>query len=163
MIKASQLTQQMIDFQKLTFISYFDAASAMQHQAASTMDLMLNQAGWIPHEGRQAIAAWMDACNEECDRFKTYVEQSFASLGMCFSATKAVVPAKAAKPAVAKPKKTVAAQPKKAVKRETSKTVPAEEKKVAPVKTASATPKTVKASTTERSSAAKRHRNKVLK
>lgn len=140
MIKSSQFTQQMIDLQKTSFLSLYKAASTMQKQASSAMDLMLNQVPWIPSEGRQVISDWLGTCQQEGDRFKTYVEKSFANLGMYFSPQAVVKTAKAAKPSAAKAKKkTSAAEPKKAVAEPAKKASPQVVKEASPVATKPAT------------------------
>jgi FtsZ-interacting cell division protein ZipA len=132
MIKPSQFTEQMIDLQKTSFLNLYKAATTVQKQASSAMDLMLNQAPWIPSESRHIISDWMDTCQQESDRFQTYVEKSFANLGMYFSPKAAAKTTKTAKPKASKAKKVSTAGPKKAAapaKKET----PAAPKKAAPV------------------------------
>ena len=182
MITASQLAQQMIDFQKCSFFSCYDAAAAMQNQATSTLDLMLTQAAWVPSEGRQAISTWMDTCQQERDRLKAYVEKSYTNLGMFFTDKPAAAPAKTKKPAAPKEKKTIKAKPTKAAPVEVKKATPAEVKKVAPVETkkvapvetkkaapvetkkaAPVEPQTTKTAAVKQTGAAKNQRKKVLK
>ncbi|MBC2711145.1 MAG: hypothetical protein HGJ94_09165, partial [Desulfosarcina sp.] len=43
-------------------------------------DTMMNQTSLVPEEGRQAIKSWVTACQEERNRFKSYVEDSFSGL-----------------------------------------------------------------------------------
>lgn len=121
MIKPSQFTQQMIDLQKTSFLNLYKAATTVQKQANSAMDLMLNQVPWIPSEGRQAISDWLGTCQQEGDRFKAYVEKSFANLGMYFSPEAVAKTTKTAKPSAAKAKKASTAEPKKAAAEPTKK------------------------------------------
>lgn len=132
MIKPSQFTEQMIDLQKTSFLNLYKAATTVQKQASSAMDLMLNQAPWIPSESRHIISDWMDTCQQESDRFQTYVEKSFANLGMYFSPKAAAKTTKAAKPKASKAKKVSTAGPKKATA-PAKKATPAAPKKAAPV------------------------------
>jgi hypothetical protein len=146
MIKPSHFTQQMIDFQKTSFLSFYKAATTVQKQANSALDLMLNQVPWIPSEGRQVISDWLGTCRQEGDRFKTYVEKSFSNLGMYFSLETATKTKKPAKPSAAKVKKAAAVPAKKAAPAETKKVAPVETKtaKVIPVKkTSTVDPKKV--------------------
>jgi hypothetical protein len=145
---ASQIVQQMIDFQKISFLSCYDAATAMQNQATSTLDLMLTQAAWVPSEGRRAVSAWMNASQQERDRLKAFIEKSYTCLGMFFIDKPATAPAKPKKPARPKEKKAVTARPKKAAPVEGTKATPdevkkaasAEVKKVAPIETKKTVP-----------------------
>ena len=142
MIKPSQFTQQMIDLQKTSFLSLYKAATSVQKQASSAMDLMLNQLPWIPSEGRQVISDWLGSCQQEGARFKTYVEKSFANLGMYFSPEAVAKTAKPAKPSAAKVKKASTAEPKKAAAEPTKKVVaePAQKAAAEPAQKAVAEP-----------------------
>lgn len=135
MIKPSQFAQQMIDLQKTSFLSLYKAATTVQKQASSALDLMLNQVPWIPSEGRQVISDWLGTCQQEGDRFKTYVEKSYANLGMYFSPEAVAKTTKTAKPSAAKAKKVSTAAPKKAAVVPAKKAAPAVTKKAAPVET----------------------------
>ena len=53
------IAQQMIDMQKAALSSFTDAATLAQNQAAQTVKMSLDQATWIPDQGRQAILSWM--------------------------------------------------------------------------------------------------------
>lgn len=77
---ASDITKQIIDFQKGAFASWYSAISMMQDQAASTVDVMLNQAGWIPEQGRAAVLSWVEAGINERDRLKIYLQDGFSRL-----------------------------------------------------------------------------------
>lgn len=106
MANPEKITQQMIDFQKETFLKFYDAAAMMQNHAASAVNMTLDQAAWIPNEGRQAILSWMDAYQGGCEQLKDYVQDSFSSIEKYF-----VV--QGPKPNVAKAPKKAAARKKK--------------------------------------------------
>ena len=110
MITPNQFAKQMIELQKTSFISCYEAASTLQAKAGSTLDRMLGQAQWIPSESRKMITDWLSTCNQERDRFKAYVEKSYANLGMYF-AKEAV--AKAGKPSGQTAKTSTVAEPEK--------------------------------------------------
>ena len=76
----NQIAKQAIDFQKSFFKSGYNAVAMVQDQAAAAVDTMMNQTSLVPEEGRQAIKNWVNACQEERDRFKSYVEDSFSGL-----------------------------------------------------------------------------------
>lgn len=76
----NQITKQVIDFQKLSFSNWYNAVSMVQDQAVAAMDTLLDQATWMPEEGRQAIQSWVSVCQEERDRFKLYVDEGFIGL-----------------------------------------------------------------------------------
>lgn len=76
----TQITKQVIDFQKMSFANWYDTVAMMQDQAASAMTQVLQQNTWIPEEGRNAIQSWVSACQQERGRFKSYVDAGFADL-----------------------------------------------------------------------------------
>ena len=80
MIEYNQITKQAIDFQKTAFNSWYNAVTMVQDQAVSAVETMMNQTSLVPEEGRQAIKSWVSACQEERNRFKSYVEDSFSGL-----------------------------------------------------------------------------------
>ena len=82
---ASKITKQMIDFQKMSFENWFKTVSLVQDQTVSAMDNMLDQASWLPEDGRNAIQNWMGAAQDERDRFKGYVDSGFVSLEKTFT------------------------------------------------------------------------------
>jgi hypothetical protein len=79
-MEASQITKQVIDFQKTSFENWYSALTLFQDQAVSTMDMVLDQAPMIPEDGRNAIQGWMGVLQEERDRFKAYVDKGFNAL-----------------------------------------------------------------------------------
>jgi hypothetical protein len=109
MMEAYQITKQAFDFQKGAFSSWFDVWSILQDQADLTVDTMLNQASWIPDEGHPVILNWVSVCKNEGDRYKAYVEESFAGLEKYLVQETKAVPAKTKK-AAAEEKKAESAQ-----------------------------------------------------
>ena len=80
MMEYNQIAKQTIDFQKSSFINGYNAVTRVQDQAAAAVDTMMNQTSLVPEEGRQAIKSWVNACQEERNRFKSYMEDSFSGL-----------------------------------------------------------------------------------
>ena len=80
MMQYNQIAKQAIDFQKSFFKSGYNAVAMIQDQAAAAVDTMMNQTSLVPEEGRQAIKSWVNACQKERNRFKSYVEDSFSGL-----------------------------------------------------------------------------------
>ena len=76
----NQITKQAIDFQKTAFNSWYNAVTMVQDQAAVAVETMMNQISLVPEDGRQAIKNWLNACQAERNRFKSYVEDSFSGL-----------------------------------------------------------------------------------
>jgi hypothetical protein len=76
----NQIAKQMVDFQRISFENWFNAVSLMQDQAASSMDMVLGQSGWIPDDSRQSVKGWMDMLQKERVRFKDYMQKGFDDL-----------------------------------------------------------------------------------
>lgn len=96
MMEYNQIAKQMIDFQKIAFTNGYDLMAMIQDQAASATEAMMNRAGFLPEEGRKAMKSWINVCQEERDRFKSYVEAGFASLEKRFPKERQSAPAKSA-------------------------------------------------------------------
>ena len=80
MMEYNQIAKKAVVFQKNSFESAYDAVARVQDQAAEAVDTLMNQTNLVPEKGRQVIKNWVDACQEERDRFKSYVEDSFSGL-----------------------------------------------------------------------------------
>ncbi len=76
----AEITKQVIDFQKMSFSNWYNAIAIVQDQTTSAMDMMLDQSTWVPEDGRKAVQGWLSACQEERNRFKSYVDGSFSSV-----------------------------------------------------------------------------------
>jgi hypothetical protein len=100
MMDYSQMTKQVMDFQKISFTSWYDALSLLQDQANSAMDTMLEQSSWIPEEGRQAMSSWINVCQEERDRLKNYIDDSFSGIEKHVGTAGKPAPAKVKKAAI---------------------------------------------------------------
>ncbi len=93
----SQITKQVIDFQKMSFDNWYNALTMAQEQANSAVDMVLEQNSWMPEQGRQALLNWMDACQQESGRFKSYVDEGFTGLEKILGQSKKTAPAKSRK------------------------------------------------------------------
>lgn len=94
MMEHNQIARQMIELQKITFTNAYDFVAMVQKQAASATEAMMRRANLLPEEGRKVMMSWIDACQEERDRFKSYVEAGFASLEKRFTKESQCAPAK---------------------------------------------------------------------
>jgi hypothetical protein len=80
MFDASQAVRQVIGLQKGAFTSWYDVVANAQDQAVSALDLMLDQSGLVPEEGRQALSSWISACQQERGRLKNFMDTGFTNL-----------------------------------------------------------------------------------
>ena len=101
-----RISKQIMEFQKLTFTNCFDAVVMLQDQATSAMSRTVQQNTWLPEEGQKMIQSWVDACRQERERFRTYVDNGFTYIETYFAVEQPV--RKTAKKAKAVKKKKVA-------------------------------------------------------
>jgi len=80
----TQVTKQIVDLQKMSLNNWYAAVCLVQDQATSTMGMMLDQATWLPQDGRQAIQSWLSFCRDERDRLKSYMDTGVAGLEKTF-------------------------------------------------------------------------------
>ena len=90
----SQITRQVLDFQKMSFSNWYDTVALLQDQATTAMDMVLDQNTWMPEEGRKAIQSWISACQQERGRLKSYIDEGFAGLEKIVAESKRAVPQK---------------------------------------------------------------------
>ncbi|QTA88717.1 hypothetical protein [Desulfonema magnum] len=79
------LFKQMIDFQKATFDNSFKAMSTLQEQGEQMVSMFLEQAPWLPPEGKKAIAEWLGTYKKGRDSFKETVETNFSKVEAFFA------------------------------------------------------------------------------
>ena len=72
-----KIAKQMIDFQKATFDNTFSAMILLQEQAEGMANTLLDQATWMPEEGKKAINNWVGAYKKGREDFKKGVDESF--------------------------------------------------------------------------------------
>lgn len=72
-----KLFKQMIDFQKASFDNSFNALSKLQEQGEKMVDMFLNQAAWLPEDGKKAVQEWIKTYKKGRDDLKNSVEDNF--------------------------------------------------------------------------------------
>jgi polyhydroxyalkanoate synthesis regulator phasin len=77
---SSKIAKQMIDFQKTTFDNTFNAMAMLQEQAESMSRTILDQATWMPEEGRKAVNDWLKAYKKGREDFKKGVNENFTKV-----------------------------------------------------------------------------------
>lgn len=74
---SAKIAKQMIDFQKTMFDNTFNAMVLVQEQTERMANTLLEQASWLPAEGRNAISGWVDAFKKGREDFKKGVDENF--------------------------------------------------------------------------------------
>lgn len=80
------VVKQMIDFQKTSFQASFDTIARLQEQGEKNMEMFLNQAAWIPKEGKKAVSDWVDILKKGRDQFRQAIESNFSKMESNFGA-----------------------------------------------------------------------------
>lgn len=92
-----KIAKQMLDLQKATVDQSYNTMHAMQDHSEKLMQAVLEQALWIPDEGRQAVDGWINAVKKNEDDCKQMIDDYFTSVEQFFVAQKtAKKPAKTA-------------------------------------------------------------------
>jgi hypothetical protein len=78
------LAKQMIDFNRTTFESAFGAMCQLQEQSEKMMNTFIEQAPWIPGEGKKAIADMAATFRKSCSEFKKAVDENFGKMEAYF-------------------------------------------------------------------------------
>lgn len=71
------IAKQMIQFNKTAFDNSFSAMSMVYEQNEKMMGTFLQQATWIPEEGRKAIENWMQTYKKGCEDFKKLADENY--------------------------------------------------------------------------------------
>jgi hypothetical protein len=77
MMDSAKIAKQMIDFQKTTFDNTFSAMIMMQEQTERMANTLIEQAAWMPEEGKQVINDWVKAYKKGREDFKKAVDENF--------------------------------------------------------------------------------------
>jgi hypothetical protein len=81
-----QVLKQMIEFNKATFDNSFNAMVMLQEQTERAVNMVLEQATWLPEEGKKALTEWVEAYKKGRDEFKKVVGHSFKKVEDFFAA-----------------------------------------------------------------------------
>ena len=88
MMDQKQLVMQLIQFNKTSFDNTFNALSMLQDQTERMTESFLEQATWLPQEGRGVINEWVKAFKKGREEFKNQVDQSFERVEAFFEEKK---------------------------------------------------------------------------
>ncbi len=84
----NQIFKQMIDFNKATFDNSFSAMVMVQEQTEKMISTMLEQATWLPEEGKKAISEWANAYKKGSRDFKKAVDDNYQKVETFFASKK---------------------------------------------------------------------------
>lgn len=79
------MMKQMIDFNKTTFENVFGSMVRLQDQTEQMTEKFLDQATWLPKEGRKAVEEWVKACKTGRENFKKTMDEAFKKVETYFT------------------------------------------------------------------------------
>ena len=85
----TNMTKQMIDFQKTMFNNAFNAITMFQDQTDSFGRAMVDQNPVMPQEAKNAVKSWLEMNKKARDSYKQTIEESFKNMEGSFSSKKA--------------------------------------------------------------------------
>jgi polyhydroxyalkanoate synthesis regulator phasin len=80
-----QMFKQMMEFQKTTFDNSFGAMSKLQEQGETMVKTFVDQAPWLPEDGKKAIKDWINAYQSGRENFKKNVDASYQKVQEFFA------------------------------------------------------------------------------
>ena len=80
-----QIARQMIQFNKTAFDNSFNAMTMVYEQNAKMIGTFLEQATWLPEEGKKAISDWMQTYKKGCEDFKKLVNDNYEKVEAFFA------------------------------------------------------------------------------
>lgn len=86
MMDQKQILKQMIEFNQATFNNTYQAMVLLQDQFERIAQTAIDQANWLPAEGRKAIENWVEAYKTGRDNYKSYVDDSYKKVEKYFAA-----------------------------------------------------------------------------
>jgi polyhydroxyalkanoate synthesis regulator phasin len=80
-----KMAKQMIDFNKATFDNTFNAMVLLQEQTERMVGTLMEQATFLPEEGRKMLSEWLQSFKKGREEFKKTVDESFGKVEAYFA------------------------------------------------------------------------------
>jgi hypothetical protein len=82
-----QLTtlKQMVQFNKTAFDHGYNALEILLKQNETMTNTFLDQAAWVPEEGKNTVNEWMRIFKTGCDDFKKTADQNYKNIEKLFT------------------------------------------------------------------------------
>jgi len=71
------ILKQMINFNRTIFDNSFNAMAMIQDQTERIANMSMEQATWIPEEGKKFVDEWSKGYRHGCEDFKAAVDENF--------------------------------------------------------------------------------------
>jgi hypothetical protein len=79
-----EIFRQMVEFNKGAFNNAYNAMVMVQDQTETLATSMLNQATWMPEEGKKAVREWVDVFKKGRETYKKSVDEAFRKVEAFF-------------------------------------------------------------------------------
>ena len=80
-----QFLKQMTQFNKTAFDSSYNAMCMFREHNEKMATSLLDQATWMPEQGKKAVTEWMKSYKKGCEDFKKIVDQNYQNLEKYFT------------------------------------------------------------------------------
>ena len=77
--------KQMVQFNKNAFDHGYNAMEMLWEQNEKMTNSFLDQAAWIPEEGKKTVNEWMRLFKKGCDDFKKTANQNYSNMEKLFA------------------------------------------------------------------------------
>jgi hypothetical protein len=77
--------KQMVQFNKNAFDQGYNAMDMLQKQNEKMTNSFLDQATWLPEEGKKAVNEWMQLYKKGCNDFKRTADQNCKDVEKLFT------------------------------------------------------------------------------
>ncbi len=72
-----QIVKQMLNFNKSSFNNAFNTLAMAQEQTETMGKSFIEQAAWLPAEGKKAVQDWLDACKKGREEYKKLIDDAY--------------------------------------------------------------------------------------
>jgi polyhydroxyalkanoate synthesis regulator phasin len=72
--------KQMVQFNKNAFDQGYNAMEMLRKQNEKMTNSILDQATWMPEEGKKAVNEWMQLFKKGCEDFKKKADQNYKNI-----------------------------------------------------------------------------------
>ncbi|MCX5851355.1 MAG: hypothetical protein NT072_04780 [Deltaproteobacteria bacterium] len=83
-MEQKELLKQMIDFNKAAFDNSYNAMIMLQDQTEQMINSFLEQASWMPPEGKKTITEWSSSYRKGRESYKAVVDDNFKKVEELF-------------------------------------------------------------------------------
>jgi hypothetical protein len=86
-MEQKNVVKQMIQYNKTVFDTTFNSMAMLQDQMEKTTSMFLEQASWLPAEGRKVVEEWLKAYKKGRENFRSTADESFKKVEKFFADT----------------------------------------------------------------------------